>query len=304
MGILDRIRGGLGGSRRPDPALGPQGPLGLAVGDVVRYYSEQFVVSGHRSLDGDGRRLHHYCLRNEQGDWVVLAIQEDDDGYWLERTVETPVPAGGSVAGLTDEPLRLAHQANFRCRTAGDTGVPPARTVQVEEYEDEEGENRLVIEKHDGRRIARLGDPVHEGELSFDGQSEAGGDRPWATVVDGMEESRADDGDAGDDLEPGDDPALPRVKKGTAMAAAMALEGRLGSDENQGALEVVEDFREGYADDDWADDDDDARATESLNDVRRLEDGGTLSSDNWLAASYFPKGSGKEYRQDDDWLSD
>ncbi len=292
MGLLDRFLS-IVGPNDAGRALDPKGPLGLVPGDVVTYYQERFVVSGVRYLQGDGSAVFHYCMRDAQGVWVVLAADDcPDPVFSLQRRVEATVDWDADVLeDVADEPFRIVQRGKSKVRLFGDTGLPPTRSVKYREYEDSEGERMLVLEDYGSAREIRVGEPVYDGELGFAEGGDRTGNRPWATVAAGLDESPTTDGSDFD--------------KGSPAAAAAALDSRVSLlDQDAPPLEVEADREpSAFADAEWADSYDDELPAEPLPGAGRgveVDD----SKDGWLSATRFVSGAGEAHvEEDDEWLS-
>ena len=282
MGLLDRIKSTFGGGA--PAANDPQGPLGLRLGDGVRYYQEGCVVAGTRCVSGPDGTRYQYVLRRRDGARLVLVAKDAQAASWsLERNVTEPGLPWSADDWTDDEGVtyRLVAEVRERARHVGDTGVGEARNVRTRRFVDEDDESTLILEDWDGRREARRGEPVYEGEIGFCDAAAS----PAAPAADPVE-------DADDD----------EWSKGTPLAAALALEGRLAPVRAE-ASPLARADDDGYADDEWGDADDVAPETQPLAAIAtpgtRLDDGG-----DWLQPARWVAGSGCDevMEFEDDWL--
>ena len=313
MGLLDRIRSRF--DRGTSVSTDPVGPLGLAVGDAVGYWTERWVVVGWRVLETGSRQVVHYCLRDDAGARATMVTDRDDETLWLQRVVELDGPVGDVVEGVTDEPLRLSATETFRVRSNGDVGGEPSRSAVVREYHDEECEHVLVVEDHGGQTLARLGEAVHRAEITTGDAvaPPATAAAPVATPdgsAPGPASERPVDADTDEDdddfagLDDFDDDNLGDVDKGTPLAAALALEGRVAHRAFAATRAQGEGDEEGYADDEWADAQDAPERGDVGTGHSRFAHADTGTCDDWVRATRFVKGSGAHLQDFDDWLSE
>ena len=268
MGFLDRILSFVG-SREAAPA-DLRGPLGLAVGDFVEYYQDKFAVVGVRRLQGEGPAVWHYCLREETGPTAVLCFEEGPEpALWLQRAVDAEIPWEQDVLdGIADEPFKLTTRGRATVRSVGDAGASPS--VSYREFEDSSGDRTVVLEDWGGRREVRVGELVHEAELTLHRSGQE------ASL-----ESRIDPEDSG---------APSEAARGSRDAAALAL---IGRSELDGSF-VPQDRPEetevaAFSDDRWTEDDEpdqeDSAAPAALTVVDTEED-------EWIAAARYLRENG------------
>jgi hypothetical protein len=159
--------------------------------------------------------------------------------------------------------------------------------VRYRIYEDEETGQVLSLEDHGGRREVRMGEPAYEGEFHFHGGAGAEEERAWDTAVAECDAQAADQDDD--------------VTRGSPMAAAMALEGRMAGAKSDPATFASEDPIE-FDDAEWAD----AEDVEEENSFLAPAEGFAFAdSAGWLEPTLYVAGAEHEAPEEseDDWLT-
>jgi hypothetical protein len=177
MGILDRLKSLVTTARDAVPA-DLRGPLRLSPGDAVGWYREKWAVAGVRRVDGQGQVVWHYCLRARGGDAAVLAVEEGTEPtLWLERPADlAAIPWDRDVLeGIAEEPFKLSSHGRAEVAQVGDTPAAHARHVDFRQFEDAAADRTVLLEDWQGHREARVGEIVHEAELTFVRAAETGG---------------------------------------------------------------------------------------------------------------------------------
>jgi hypothetical protein len=275
MGLLDRLRDLVSGGDAASAGL--RGPLDLGPGDGVGYYRERFAVAAVRRLSHGDRRVWHYCVRDRDGGSAVLALEEGPGAsLWLQRPLQCEIAWDGDVVeSVPGGPFRLARQGQASTAQTGDTDTARARAVHLREYADPEGERLLVLEDWAGHREARLGEQVHEAELTI---LRAAGDAPCADAIDGA----ADEHSA----------------RGSPGAAAAALGGEisdeLGDFGGQAVADAVvrDDVDPTAFDDESWDDEDVPELADEPAAVRSAEAVADTEEDEWREASRWIRENG------------
>jgi hypothetical protein len=245
MGFFDNLLQKVGTAPRAAaaPFLGqgkpPEGPLDLAIGDFVTIYQERFAVVGLRVHQSDSHTSHHYCLKDGGGNSAVLAADgARDPALTLQRPMSMQVDwTSDVVAGIAKDPLKLFARGRMRVRTWGDSGnASGTRHVEIRRLADASGDTVLALEEYDGRKEARLGETVFEGEMQFE-RAGRGDDAPAAPLsgADVFEEM-----------------AEESIVKGSPRAAAKALEENVGAQPGSAQGDAAADPT-AYDDDEWAD---------------------------------------------------
>lgn len=238
MGFLDRLKSLVG--PRTAVSVDLTGPLRLGLGDGVGYYKERFAVTGVRRVEGGGQVVWQYCLRDRSGERTVLVAEEGPEArLWIQRIVEAELPWDQDVLdGIDEEPFKLTARGRADVVAAGDTGVPAAGAVEYREFEDSSSERTVVLEDWAGQREVRVGELVHEAELSFVRSSESGGD-----PVDAWGDTTGEIG----------------TLRGTPDAAKGALTEHRDDDPDTFSGEEAPEDRDptAFDDDDWDEDDED-----------------------------------------------
>ncbi len=288
MGFLDRIASLMG--RADSGSADPKGPLGLMPGDEISYYQERFHVTGIRIIEDAQPPLFHYRLEGLGGGSAVLAARDTNvDSWTLERVTEELAVdwKADSMKGPEGDAFRLAANGACAIRQFGSTGFDAAQQVSFRRYTDEDEEQTIVLEDFGVGREVRVGDPVFEGELRFESDATAAENRPWATAEEEDDAAAELDDEAG-------------VVRGSAVAAALALEGRFVSDDlHTEAFSDTDPFE--YADEEWSDARDAAPVPEAL--------AGSADAPNdpraeWLIPTFWAAGSREppQVELEDDWL--
>lgn len=263
MGFLDRLKSIVGGADGGS-AAGPSGPLSLAPGDAVGWYRERWAVAGVRRLASPGQVTWHYCLRARDGSATVLAAEEGETpALWIQRPVDADLPWDTEVLdGIADEPFKLSSHGQASVTQFGDTPVPQARSVSYREFEDAAAERTVVLEDWMGTREVRVGEAVHEAEL---------------TLV-----RAADSGDATHDFWEAQGAAPSESQNGNPLsAAAKALTG--SSDEEFLATDDdgIDQDPTAFDDEEWDEHEDRADTSVSAPYVEAILDS---EEDEWVAA--------------------
>ena len=288
MGIFDRFTSLI--ARRDQAKIDPKGPLGLLPGDELSHYDTRYKVIGTRVHTRGERLVYQYRLRGEDKSIAILVAGGDvADGFALERVRSDFKVAWDQdmQSGPEDEEFRIADQGSGSVRHFGETGTTSDR-MRYRVFEDEESGQILSLEEYGSAREVRLGDPVFEGELSFHGGAGPGEERAWDTEFEDCDEQAPDDADDG-------------VSRGSPMAAAMALEGRLTSGASDPSSFTAHDATD-FDDAEWADAEDVAPESGSL---MGTPTGAFSDTAGWLEPTLYVDGAEHEAPDaiEDDWLT-
>lgn len=267
MGLLDRLKSLVTTAHDAAPA-DLRGPLRLAPGDAVGWYREKWAVAGVRRVEGQGQVVWQYCLRSRDRSTAVLAVEEGTEPtLWLERPAADEVPWDKDVLdGIADEPFELSSHGKADVEQFGDVPTPHARTVSFRQFEDGSGDRTVVLEDWQGHREVRVGESVHEAELTLVRAEDQGGvpDQFWS------------------------DPKTAEVDAASQRSAADALVERAGdggAEPSSGEV-VREDLDPtAFDDEEWQDGDEgDAGLAPSGPLVEAVVDS---EDDEWLAAARY-----------------
>lgn len=264
MSFFDRLKSLVGS--RADASVDLTGPLRLALGDGIAYYQERFAVTGVRRVEGSGQVVWQYCLRDRSGERTVLVAEEGAElKLWIQRIVDAELPWDQDVLdGIDEEPFKLTARGRADVAAVGDTGVPACAAVDYREFEDSSSERTVVLEDWAGQREVRVGELVHEAEVTFVRASESDGE-PVDVFGVGASDMNA--------------------PRGTPDAASGALTERRDEDPDSFPTEEAPEDRDptAFDDDSWDEDDDDADISTSNGvEVEPVIDS---EEDEWYAAA-------------------
>lgn len=150
-----------------------RGPLNLGPGDSVRYYQEQYSVTGVIVLVEGLETRYQYFLATPDAERRILTAEDDRElVLTLQKIVgdELPDYDGGDSLDWDGRPLQLTNRGRAAAWCLGD--LPPERIDEVayREFEDDDEEALLVLE-HWGQHVeVRTGEIAHEGEFTFERQ--------------------------------------------------------------------------------------------------------------------------------------
>ena len=163
MGFLKRIFGG--GARKAESPL--RGPLDAGPRDVIEYYQEKLRVLGVISLKEEEERRFQYVVADAEDRIAFLTIGE---GSLSQMFLERPLPFKSdfeqsevTVRGTT---FTLTQQGTATSLCTGEIPAEKFGTVKYRRFLDEDEEESLVVEDWGGMVEARVGELLHDGEIT------------------------------------------------------------------------------------------------------------------------------------------